>query len=757
MDNSTSSDNSNNNNGNNNSIWDASTITSLVALFISIVALVGTTAQVLQQYYASPAGYANCEERVMGEWSKSKRRRFRWGELRFEVQFEAPVLFVCPPSNQKGPVKNEPVHIVTGEKQSLQATRALLPADEDMQRNMVVRGTDVHTADNERASWVTLLSELQNMEKESRDWQLKEYGRNPPDGKRQASVEDHGVAIAVQAKKRSWDTMPNHVQKPYATTTICHLLEIAAMLGIYWREFDRSKDKYRAEGNGYILTGTKVSELGITFTFQLSGKRRFMENRVIPVHEVKELCCGTLSTIFRENRDDRMLELLEESKDLSWLQLGSMNEIAESLILMGCNTNTANYFRVGDKKNTHLFPGKSSTSWKPLTGLSWLYTCDHSNANTMFLTVAFELVGMLGKPLHIRNTCFRMVPNPTPCHWDKKFFSLRRMMKELRVRLMDDDLVGQSIRVQRLSNLADSIERIWRLADGPVLDYDLPLLESLHDAIEECDKFLKHAVPREMVTLILREHFQVVLRMINNPDQAEDSDGHASDSDSDSTNSDSEPTTATSPTGRKTSASRHHHRRNHPRELRFGDLYAASPEERQAKFMDIYFAVVLPAVRDRALKVFNRRASTRYGSSTGGFTGSHRRDASVGSVHSASASVMLEAMQEKLGASGRNTPVTPISPSPPPARPQLQPQLSSEDRGAASPIPRLQVPGTPEPLTGGGLHRSDTENPETQATNIWCTLVFRMCCWLLLHDFHRKDVQIPKSEMLGSRLPVYII
>jgi hypothetical protein len=45
---------------------------------------------------------------------------------------------------------------------------------------------------------------------------------------------------------------------------------------------------------------------------------------------------------------------------------------------------------------------------------------------------------------------------------------------------------------------------------------------------------------------------------------------------------------------------------------------------------------------------------------------------------------------------------------------------------------------------------------DTQANNIWCTLLFRMLCWLLLHDFHKKDVQISKSELLGSRLPVYM-
>ena len=44
-----------------------------------------------------------------------------------------------------------------------------------------------------------------------------------------------------------------------------------------------------------------------------------------------------------------------------------------------------------------------------------------------------------------------------------------------------------------------------------------------------------------------------------------------------------------------------------------------------------------------------------------------------------------------------------------------------------------------------------------EVNDVWCTLVFRMLCWLLLHDFHKKDVQISKSELFGSRQPVYIM
>jgi len=39
---------------------------------------------------------------------------------------------------------------------------------------------------------------------------------------------------------------------------------------------------------------------------------------------------------------------------------------------------------------------------------------------------------------------------------------------------------------------------------------------------------------------------------------------------------------------------------------------------------------------------------------------------------------------------------------------------------------------------------------------IWITLIFRMLCWLLLHDFDKSDVKIVPSDLKGSRMPVYI-
>ena len=46
------------------------------------------------------------------------------------------------------------------------------------------------------------------------------------------------------------------------------------------------------------------------------------------------------------------------------------------------------------------------------------------------------------------------------------------------------------------------------------------------------------------------------------------------------------------------------------------------------------------------------------------------------------------------------------------------------------------------------------QKPRT--AQIWLVLMLRMVCWLNLHTFHAADVQLPKSDIMGSRLPVYI-
>ncbi|KAK4223811.1 mod-A protein [Podospora fimiseda] len=668
-------------------------IINYVALILSVVALISTFAQLFQQYLATATGYSNCGEPVMGEWHKTKKRTLRASELRFEVQFETPVIFVCAPTNTRGPIRDKPILFVKGSPESLKDTKTLLP-DEEVKRAEAAKASSsssrVHTADNERATWVTMLSQLQSMERQSQQWQQEHYGKNPPPKDNplpQVTFDNHTLAIAMQAKKRSWDNMPTDVTKPYATTTICHILEIAAMMGIYWQEFDRAKGKYRAEGNGYILTGTNVADLGLTFTFQICGKSKFQENRVIPADDVKDFCCGFVPTVFQATKkDNRRIDWPnEDSKDLSKLQFGSLNEIAETMVLMDCNTNTANYFREKNTsaKHNHLFP------------------------------IPFELLGMLSKTIHIRNSAFRTLPNPTPYRWDKNFFNLRRLIREFWRKMQDSEEIPPTSQFQDLlqdsKNVVDEIQRDKK-SETP--GYSMPLLNTLHDTIDKCDNFIKDA-DLELIRMVLREHFQKVLKMIN-----EEEDGEQ-------------------PKRRESTGE------ENVRAERFSELQFASPETRQEVFMELYFYSVLPDVRTKAVMSYQRRQSSGDALSM--------RPPSIRSRRDSLDTLPENPLSEPTTSHGLGIPQHPL---PPAAKTFSSPTLAPPTSPGV-PALHISTPTAQAGFPGGILDK--TTSLDSSASDIWCTLIFRMLCWLLLHDFDKKDVQIPKSELLGNRLPVYIL
>jgi hypothetical protein len=49
---------------------------------------------------------------------------------------------------------------------------------------------------------------------------------------------------------------------------------------------------------------------------------------------------------------------------------------------------------------------------------------------------------------------------------------------------------------------------------------------------------------------------------------------------------------------------------------------------------------------------------------------------------------------------------------------------------------------------------SDTD--QEQRNGIWLALMFRMLCWLMLHDFDSTDINLVDSDLKGSRMPIYI-
>ncbi|KAH8666914.1 hypothetical protein BX600DRAFT_549899 [Xylariales sp. PMI_506] len=599
---------------------DSGDIVSYVALIVSIIAFIATVLQVLQQYYASATGYANCNAKVMGEWARYTKRVLKPYELRFEVQYEAPVIFLASANNQRRPIPSKELWYISGTDESYKQTRILLPEDAKLKEKSRSQKELIHTADNERATWLELLSALQNMERQSDDWQKRLYLHHS--GKVTPPIfANRTLAVAVQGKTKSWDTMPSNMTKPYATTAMCHLVELTAVLGLHWKEFSRDSDRFLAEGNGYMLTGSSTSDLGLVFSFQRTGMTRFEENRVIPVSEVKQLCFGFAPTIFCDPADERHLEFPgDEPKDLTVLQLGSTREIAETLMIIGCNKNTASYFLQDGKKTTHLFP------------------------------IAFEILGMLGRTLHASGSGFRMLPNPTIYHWDKKSFSMWKLLKAFKYQLTHHDEIEQTDQVTVLER---DLEKIFAArGDRPDDEFTVPVMDAIHETLDDADTYLTEKyVTSDDVMQILRRHFQEIMIQLN--EGTPEGDNH------------------------------------------FADLDSESPEHRQARFIEIYFDVIRPKV---VLSAANRRQATFH----------HALRAHAGSQA--------------------------VSPT--------------TTDGAPSPVrPVVEVPPPPPPAQPAMIDRYN---------NIWCTLVLRTLCWLLLHDFHKKDVQLPRSELFGSRLPVYI-
>jgi hypothetical protein len=63
------------------------------------------------------------------------------------------------------------------------------------------------------------------------------------------------------------------------------------------------------------------------------------------------------------------------------------------------------------------------------------------------------------------------------------------------------------------------------------------------------------------------------------------------------------------------------------------------------------------------------------------------------------------------------------------------------------------------PSVIGGLDTNGDPPSESEMEKrniIWISLMFRMLCWLLLHDFNKADVMIVPADLKGSRMPVYI-
>ncbi|KAI8240351.1 modin [Colletotrichum sp. SAR 10_99] len=175
-------------------------------------------------------------EATIGKWAKSVRRVARPRQLRFDILFEVPVIFLCPPENHKGSSANTPIIFIDGSPDSLEGTMSDLPsvANPPHREREVLRVQKgaARTADVRVASYITLLSALQKLEKDSRVWERKElkkwFSSSTPADEEAKEPSKPSLVVALQRKVVSWNALPSNFKQPKATTTWCHVIELAA-------------------------------------------------------------------------------------------------------------------------------------------------------------------------------------------------------------------------------------------------------------------------------------------------------------------------------------------------------------------------------------------------------------------------------------------------------------------------------------------------------------------------------------------------
>lgn len=342
---------------------------------------------------------------------------------------------------------------------------------------------------------------------------------------------------------------------------------------------------------------------------------------------------------------------------------------------------------------------------------------------------------MLSRVFHIENSSFTYLPNPTPDSWDRRSVSLPKLLDAFYIKTQLGAMgSGQDTLI--IARYRHHIERIRQhLDDKKSLDRWL-LLRSLHAALDDTDDVLtartkserqssydaenasekpndaasgaeKHIHRRGIVQDVVRHHIQDLIRLLN---QQEDQTA-----DTLSVRQDIRPSSPSRPRAPL---------------RRFEDMDAAGPDDRQDILMGVYFDAIRPRVVSTAQNSAFRRSSLVGVPPELGRTlaASIRSNTSLLPSHATSESVTKG-----------------------PDHTMKEVTMDHHEGQLEVLAPVQQIAASEETHSGVSLADLDVTH-----NDVWCTLVFRMVCWLMLHNFNKKDVQLPKSELLGSRMPVYI-
>ncbi|KAE9379665.1 hypothetical protein N431DRAFT_478620 [Stipitochalara longipes BDJ] len=246
--------------------------TALTALIISLIALIATFAQLLQQYFATADGYRQCLPEVMGkEWGSKTRKRMRWRELRYETIYYVPSLSIDSANTMDSKLARAETNPFSIEWNDVDLSRKYTFAAEE-KTNAQLQEEDhreLTEGSGEKVCWVALLKRLRIAQGDTKKvFNAAAVRKVQGDGSVQADqISSTPVDVCMRILRRSWDFMPAEIVRPLCMSTISDIAVIAIRLDMTWKEFNPTTGTLLADGSGQLITSRVVRSLGLCLEY----------------------------------------------------------------------------------------------------------------------------------------------------------------------------------------------------------------------------------------------------------------------------------------------------------------------------------------------------------------------------------------------------------------------------------------------------------------------------------------------------------
>ncbi|TRM69435.1 hypothetical protein BD626DRAFT_474034 [Schizophyllum amplum] len=252
--------------------------TALAALIVSLVALVVTLLQVVQQYASTAYDYRRCSKRVLGQWAQRTRRHFIFSEVRFEVTFSTPHLSIFFPRDYRT-LKRRPTQMST-EQTSLTSTdkRAHTSIDTQDIRIPVAPKQFVYEADRPSfSSWPpTPHKEIQQYDITDQPWFLNFQDPSVSEARCGwlsvlAAAAASDVGLYVKERRWSYDYMPQSLTRPIASADRASFLSLMSLRRVPWRNAG-ADEVFVGSGPTCEVRINDIQSFGPVYVAEMSSK-----------------------------------------------------------------------------------------------------------------------------------------------------------------------------------------------------------------------------------------------------------------------------------------------------------------------------------------------------------------------------------------------------------------------------------------------------------------------------------------------------